>query len=333
MDNNYKFDILFTANKKYIDIMLASIYSLLLNSNLPSVRLHIICEGFDKEDYERVESIIKQFKSVEVYFYPLENYNISKYNIPDWHGTQIANARLFFGDIIKPYILNIENLLYLDSDTITVGTLSDLTQYQNGLHAVKDSCLHHYYKSLNNLSSYYNSGVLYFDVKEWMNNDYQSKLLQALKDSNVELSYPDQDILNYTIGNEINELPVKYNIPPHAYLFKGKLKKIYFNPSFRNISHQEIDEATNDPRIIHTYGLTGIKPWQTPFNPFFNEYMKYIRQINPDFQVEELDRFKKVLIMAPHLYQALLIARTYMSESIEKKVRTLALKCHNYKKP
>lgn len=334
MEINYKKknDVLFTANKGYIDIMLASIYSLLTNGNLSNIRLHIICDGFTDEEFKRIEKVIKNFGNAEVYFYPMEDYNLSKYNIPDWHGTQIANARLFFGDILKPHKMNIENLLYLDADTITVGDLNGLCKYADSLHAVRDAGLKHYNKSLDNLDTYYNSGVIYFNVDEWMSKDYQRKIVDLLKENRIKLTYPDQDIFNCAIRNGISDLPVNYNIPPHAYMFDGILAKMYFNSKLRNVGYEEIGEARLAPKIIHTYGLTGIKPWQTDFNPFYDEYMKYITAINHDFIPTDLEGLKKVVVQFPNFYKALLIARTYMTETIEKPVRALALKCHQSNK-
>ena len=49
-----KFDVLFTTDRKYIDIMLSSLYSFLLNSNLENIRVHIITQDFSLEDYKRV---------------------------------------------------------------------------------------------------------------------------------------------------------------------------------------------------------------------------------------------------------------------------------------
>lgn len=329
--NLKKNDILFTSNKGYIDIMLASIYSMLLNGNLKNVRIHIICEGFSSSDYKKIEDIIKKFNGTEVYFYRMEDYDITKYNIPDWHGTQIANARLFFGDILKPHNMNIENLLYLDADTITVGDLNGLDKYKDSLHAVRDACLRHYYKSLDNLDTYYNSGVIYFNVDEWMSKDYQSKIIELLKTNKVKLTYPDQDIFNCAIRNGINDLPVSYNLPPHAYMFKGTSAKMYFNDKFRNVNYKEIGEAVIAPKIIHTYGLTGIKPWQSDFNPYYDEYMKYIMMVNPNFTPTELEGLKKIAAKLPNTYKALLLARTYMTETIERPVRNLTLKCHKTK--
>ena len=54
-----KFDVLFTTDKGYIDIMLASLYSFLLNSKLENIRVHIITKDFSLEDYAKMCNMSK----------------------------------------------------------------------------------------------------------------------------------------------------------------------------------------------------------------------------------------------------------------------------------
>ena len=328
-----KFDVLFTTDKGYIDIMLASLYSFLLNSKLENIRVHIITKDFSLEDYKRVEQITNFFINIEFYFYPLENFDIDKYNIPKWRDGQISNSRLFFETILKPYILDIKKLLYLDCDTITISNLIELKNTDSLLMCKDICCLNKYYKNLYNLDSYYNSGVILIDVDEWTNNGYQEKIIKFLENNkNIKLSYPDQDIINCALSKHINELPINYNLPPHAYMFNKNFSKLYFNEKRRNVSRNEVEVAKKDVRIIHSYGLSGIKPWHGSFNPFSEEFMKYILEINPNFKPDELDKMKKLVSKFPHLYRTMLLARTYMPEKIEDKVKVLALKCQHSKK-
>lgn len=326
-----KFDVLFTADRKYIDIMLASIYSLLENSKLENIRIHIITKDFSKEDCIRVEKFVNMFDT-ECYFYPLENFNIDKYNIPNWRNGQISNSRLFFEEILKPHILNIKQILYLDSDTITVDDLTNLKKYKEGLFACRDiGCLNYYYKNLYNLNTYFNSGVIYIDMEEWIKNGYQERIIKFIENNSIKLNYPDQDILNYALSEYIDELPINYNLSHQAYMFNDLLFKLYFNPKYRNVSYEDIEKAKTNPKIIHSYG-SGIKPWNGEFNPYFNEYMNYILEVNPNFKPEELSKIKKLLIRFPNLYQLMLVTRTYIPEKIEETINTLALKYQHLKK-
>ena len=96
-------------------------------------------------------------------YYRLEDYAIEKYNIPSWRGTQIANARLFFQDIIK--LDSINKLAYLDADTISRIDLSELFTYERAINAVPETRLKSSVERLG-LSNYFNSGVFLFDMKK-----------------------------------------------------------------------------------------------------------------------------------------------------------------------
>ena len=316
-----KFDVLFTADSKYIVIMLSSIFSFIKNSKLENIRVHLITKDFTKEDYKMVEEFINNLNA-ECYFYPLENFDIEKYNIPKWREGQIPNSRLFFEEIIKPHILNIKKILYLDCDTITVSDLTELKNYKNSLMACRDiCCLKRYYENLYNLDTYYNSGVLYIDVDDWTKNNNQERIIKFIENNNIKLSYPDQDIINCVLSNEIKELPIKYNLPPHAYMFNDFFGKLYFNSKYRNTAYNETKGAIINPKIIHSYGI--LKPWDGSYNPYHKEYMKYILEVDPNFKVEELSKFKKILSKYPDLYPAMILTRTYIPEKIETKIKKL----------
>lgn len=319
------FDILYSVDNRYIDIMLGSIYSLLYNSKIENIRLHIITSNFSKEDYQKLELFFKFYPNVEYYFYPLENFEIDKFSIPTWRGSQIANSRLFFQEILKNKIDDINNLLYLDSDTIIVDDLNDLKNYTNGIFAVKEAVLKKYCKNLDNLDTYYNSGVIYIDINEWLNNCYQDEIIHTIERNDIKLSYPDQDILNCALNKYITSLPTKYNLPPHAYIFNGKSGRLYFNDKKRCVSYNEIIQSLKDTKIIHSYGLSNIKPWDSTINPFHDEYMKYILTVNPNFKPQQLDTMKKLITLVPTLYYGLMLSRNYLPDNIENKIKQFAL--------
>ena len=52
-----RLDVLYTVNNKYVDVMLASILSLIENGKV-NIRLHIITSDFTKEDYYKIANIL-----------------------------------------------------------------------------------------------------------------------------------------------------------------------------------------------------------------------------------------------------------------------------------
>lgn len=322
-----KFDVLFTADHHYIEILLSSIYSFLLNSKLERVRIHIITSGFTKEDYSKVETVIKAFETAEVHFYSLEDYSIEKYQISPWHGTQISNARLFFEDIILPHTSNMDELLYLDSDTITLSSLDGLENYQQGIYACKDVCMRCYPASLQ-IPTYYNSGVLRINIQKWIEEDCQKQIVDMARQKKIPYRYPDQDLLNCALGHHISPLSISFNLPPNAYIFQDFFAKLYFNEKRRNVSWEEIKSAKQDPKILHSSGLFGIKPWHSKANPFYEEFMKYLSIVSPEFTPSELHALKKYLAAFPFILKTLLLSETIIPESVNNSIRKISLKMH-----
>lgn len=319
-----KLDVLYTVNDKYIDICLASIISLIRNSKVKKLVIHIICSDFKKEDYEKISRLLNSF-NCEYYLYDIKTFDIEKYNIPNWRGSQIANARLFFQEIMKNNLNGINNLLYLDSDLVVVGDLNDLERYkENDISAVKDGCFKTYVRKMG-LSNYFNSGVILFNVDNWLNNNYQDEVVRFLEKPWAEITFPDQDALNCAVGEHIKELPLNFNLSANAYLFNDFWQKLYFNNGL-NYNNDDLLMAKDDPKILHSTGVLSIKPWtDNNVNPFNDVFMSYILEANPEFQKVELSKLKKVLSCYPPIFKMLVLAKAFAPEKVRDLARKLTM--------
>lgn len=314
-------NVLYTVNRKFKDIMLASIISLIENSGIAKINLHIITADFSDEDYKRIEAILDNYSSVDYDFYPLEDFNINRFGIPDWRGTQIANARLFFQDILGKKIADIDKLLYLDSDTIVVDDLNDLANYNDSsLAAVKDLVKKRAIEYLG-VPVYYNSGVLYVNVDSWIKNSFQDMLLESIEGIRDDLSFPDQDILNLALAREIDSLPAMYNVGPIEFAFSDIFNNIYFNTKIRQVGVEEIKMAHEHPKILHAYGYGNIKPWtNNSINPFNEKFMEYLLKANPEFQREEVTGINKLFAFNSLLAKSALFAKSFIPSKSQKRL-------------
>lgn len=326
-------DVLYTINKNYLDIMLASFLSLKETSDFPFIRLHVVTSDFKREDYERLEQCVSKLSKVELFIYPLEDFNIASYNIPEWRGSQIANSRLFFQSILDKNLGNMSHLLYLDADTIVVDELKGLVEYDdNMISLVKDSCLKKRGRRLANLEKYFNSGVIYFNVEEWIKNSSEEKIINFIKTSDTRFHFPDQDILNCALNTDISELSFDYNMPPYSFIFSSIFSKMFYNGKYRNVESKEVEEALRHPHILHSYGLVGMKPWmKNNTNPFNTEFMHYIKKVNPNFELEKMSMTKEFLSYNKYLLYLALIATTYAPDNVDDAIKHLALKAQEKK--
>ena len=282
-------DVLYTIDNRFKDLMLGSFLSLYCEGGFNSLRLHIVCENFSKEDYLEISRFLDAYE-VSYELIPLEKIDISKYNIPMWRGSNIANARLFLSKIIN--LDDISHLLYLDADTIVFKKISSIHNYDdNTISMVKDEAKKSYYTKLG-LSKYYNSGVIYINVKKWIDEKIEEEFLKTIS-KGYKIEYPDQDIINLSLNGMIGELPLGYNISPTAFTFNDFLNHVYYSKLFRDVNINDLKQGFKDPKILHSYGYLGAKPWcNQAVNPYNDIFMKYILFCNPDFTKEELSKLR-----------------------------------------
>ncbi len=328
-------DIMYTTDDRYLEIMLTSLHSLVVNSKLDKIRLHIVTQNCNIKHFDMIKRFVDQYDNIELHLYRLEDNPIDSYNIPNWRGSQIANARLFYPRIIKGDNSNVTNLLYIDSDTLVVDDLSQLKNYSGPINAcLDDSIQRKYIKNNLCLNKYYNSGVLYFNVEDYLDLDMEYRIKDYLSsESSKYLKFPDQDLLNILLKDELSTLPPRYNFSAFAALYKGLDSRLFFNDKIRQVSYKLMNEERKNPVILHSYGLTNIKPWHNntinPFNELFMEHMKFI---NSDFKKEELEKLKKLLTLSPTLFKYMFLFRSYLPDDLQKLLTINTLKLIRNKK-
>lgn len=316
-------EVMYTINPGYLDIMLASLLSMYENGNLDEINLNVVTEGFSSQDLYKLESFVSQLDRVNLKHFPLENFNIDRFNLPNWRNSQIANARLFFEELLSGDLSDIHHLLYLDADTIVKGRLDELHKYDDEvLSLAPDSGLKSYQEKLG-LNHYYNTGVIYVNVDKWQELGMQSKLVKEASPSKC-ISFPDQDLFNIIFCEYINPLPQKYNVCPNIFMYGPIGTKLYTVP--RNVDYKDTMEAKDDPRILHTCGFADIKAWDNQdINPFTNDFMYYLDQVNPDFERRDLSPLKKAVALNKTMFGAVLLARSFVPARFEDKVRSKIL--------
>lgn len=197
---------------------------------------------------------------------------------------------IFYRLIACSIFPNIDKLLYLDSDTLVCGDLSELfnTNISNyALGAVRDMAPTEdannpngkYVREFaeNHLQNdvYFNSGILLMNLKNMAKNQ------QLLLDVKVPLKYPDQDILNVGLHKQIKPLALKYNFAPGVKISKN------FTGHDRN--------ADQDYKILHFYTA---KPYYYQYVPhdMYTMFYKHCTALNfyPDeFVADEQKHFRK----------------------------------------
>ena len=251
---------LFTINESYVEPIKPLLYSIYSNIGCKNEYYFLYSNISEKSIYELTTFILNKCKgTVNFVLFP---YLDVVHELPisgNW-STEIY-YRLF-----APYIFKeIDQLIYLDGDTLISGKLSEIVKLRDDnsfvIAGVKDVAQEMNIKRLQLLEPndvYINSGVLVMNLNRWRELLPMKKLLSELQNYKSLLSFPDQDFINLVWQNHIRLLPRSYNY--------------MINLTERNKSYITIKK----PEIIH-YVFT--KPWLDYYEYHSDgPYLSYLRK-------------------------------------------------------
>lgn len=270
-------NILYTCDNNYIWLMGISTISLFENNkSIQDLNVYLLGDHISDSNKECLQNIAAQYdRTITVIDVP--EFNIARTLVSErWPLS--AYTRLYAAELLPD---DIDQILYLDCDTIVIGDLSGLENFDFGsniIYGVKD-CISKGYKiniGINPELGYINAGVLLINLVELKKVNINSSIDAFLHRYEKILNYADQDILNGLFSERIGYLHPRYD-----------LISINANYTYREImqlrkpnnfySEEEISAAINHPVIIHyTTNLRIIRPWYSNSNhPYKDLFLKY----------------------------------------------------------
>lgn len=281
-----KINILYCFDEKFWRLAAVSIRSLMLSQRHPE-NLVVHCMVAPRTHGRRkIQRIITNAggKLVWRVIRPREN-PYGEYDFSRW--SPVIFFRLFAHRVFP----QLDKILYLDSDTLVRG---DITQLYNtniskyAMGAIRDMApteiadnpngkyVREFIEQHLKHNLYINSGVLLLNLNKM--RECEPDLLNV----RVPLKYPDQDILNVGLDGKIRELPLKYNFIPEMQIsskFSDTAKKA----------------AIKGAVIHHFYA---IKPYM--YHPMFPQtYSDFYKMASPlglypeDFVKADMKRISK----------------------------------------
>ena len=270
-------NVMYACDNNFIWLMGISMISLLENNKkLETLNIYLLGDNISDDNKRILNEIAKKYER------EFEVIDVPKIDLPTsliskrWPLCSLA--RLYSATLLPK---SIDRILYLDSDTIVRGDISELESIDFGgniVLGVKD-CISGLYKKnigLDKHSPYINSGVIIFDINELRKIDINHEITNYIDKHKKLINYPDQDIINGIFKERIGLLSPKYNFMTieavHSYKEIVKLRK----PT-NFYSREEIDEAKKNPTIVHfTTNMMIIRPWFNQSNhPLASDFDRY----------------------------------------------------------
>lgn len=251
------------------------------NKNADHINIYVMSDGISKENRKLLKKQVDRYGSKRQ-LHIIECDEIIKEfrdsGVPDYRGSYAAYLRIAFEKVVPS---DIEKLLYLDSDTLVVGSLSEifgLDLGENYLAAVSES-LSDSVRPLIGFGedeTYFNSGVIMFNVPVWKRDHCAGRIFSMIK--NPDIKNPtggDQDYLNHIARKKKIVISPMYNLQPvHIAFTIGQYRKCFSSGAYYD--NQMLEYAISHPVILHTYRFLGMFPWHKDSkHPFTEQFKKY----------------------------------------------------------
>lgn len=238
-------------DRKYARHTLTSIYSLLVNKNKVLRIYCVYLEGVRTVDLSKINKLCSAFKAHVVFIKqeksPLMNFDVHS------HFSHANFGRLLLPEILK----NESKVLYLDSDTIINGNITDLylTEIDEYLFAgVVDEVGAKSTKIPGvDYKKYINSGVLLMNLEFLRIDNYYDKILQVYSKYRECITWVDQCLINIYARDRIKLIDNGYN------------RRIY-----SSLITESAWDNCKSSLILHFVG--SVKPWDKGAKFYVRDY-------------------------------------------------------------
>lgn len=265
--------IAMATDKNYVLPTVVTMTSMLENAH-PSTRYEfyiLISDDLTSEDVKRLKDLASYYGNVSV-----SCINVGKaYSDVSVRRKSHLTTASYYRCLLSELLPQIDKILYLDSDIISLKDLSKLyntnidNHYIAGVRGYNSEWVNNYAKGLGfksyaevinvpSMDQYINTGVTLMNLKLMRETGLKDKINYFIEKyhSKERLGlFHDQDALNYACYNKICFLPLRYNVMQHYVNKSGKenaLKETY--------AAKDLQEAYENPTIIHYSSHK--KPWK-----------------------------------------------------------------------
>ncbi len=259
------FHVAYAINEPYIDYCLVSMVSLLENNKGASIWFHILTDTISEGGKEKIIGFLKS-RNAQVSFHEVPDSKVSNLALNGWG--KYAWYRLFLPELVES---DIDRILYLDTDTIVCGSLSDLFAMDlSGVSLAGCMDIMGFYDGIFKRLGYPKkfgyicSGVLLMNLDYFRRHSLSRKIIEYSLQHPEKIDFPDQDSINCVCHPTMKLLPLKYDM----------LAPFFTNAGFIKSHEEEVKDMLHDPRIIH---YAGCNPWikRKDKHYYHDEFRKY----------------------------------------------------------
>lgn len=277
--------IVFAFNNDYSKYFSVALQSLIENSNnIYFYDIIVFSSDISERNKKLLESMLP--KNFSLRFFDVSIYINQLLEDIQLSGYKYWSVEMYYRIVIPIIMRNYERVLYLDSDTISKKDITPLfnTNFENKqivavmdafnlisnleeCQETKDYLLREL--KIKSVKSYFNSGVILFNIQKICPERYIERLKEAFK---IELTNcPDQDVLNSIFVEQVKFVSQEWNLQYHIPILYDR-----HLDSFNKDDLLAYNLAFDNPAIIHY--TSPVKPWFAPKLGLAVDFWRYARK-------------------------------------------------------
>lgn len=261
----YHLNILLSSDDNYARHMGAVILSTLQHNtqDFEEIHFYIVNNNISEKNLKNLDTLTVDYPKTKLHYIDFTKWSSKLKLNMRWNISLSSYARLFVGEM---FTKDVSRIIYLDCDMIVCQSLLPMwqTQMDNiAVGAVQDQVPDSVKGAigLEPSDKYFNAGMLLINLDEWRKQKLGDKCLKFINDHDGNVLHHDQGTLNGVLRNNWFRLPLRFNTMTVHYIFNQKQILGYFKDHSEFYPQDEIDDAKQNPTILHYTPSFTTRPW------------------------------------------------------------------------
>ena len=258
--------IVYASDNRFAEILGVSLVSLYENSqDMEDIIVYVLDSAITAENKEKLNRIPEKYGRSQITWIPAQDISkVLAMEVEVDRGSLSQYARLFVSSDLPA---DLDRVLYLDCDIVVGKSIRELWNLDlNGktIAALLDAFSTAYRANIDLQPNdiMFNSGVMLIDLNRWKEQEVEEQLLKFIESKNGRIQQGDQGALNAVLSNDTYCFEPRFNSVTIFYDFNYEELLIYRKPAIGYYDKESIQEAVNEPVIIHyTTSFLSKRPW------------------------------------------------------------------------
>ena len=290
-------NVVFASDDNYASFLSIAMFSLLENNqkDFDKINIFILDDGISESNKMKINNKFNNYPCsitfIETKKLDEMNFNVLGLERNLNESSLTTYARLFMSSLLPR---SIEKILYLDCDSLIVGSYKDLWNIDisnyycagvlDGINTSVKEAL-----GFKKEDKYVNAGFLLVNLKKWREDAVEEKFIRFMDENQHRFYQHDQGVLNNVFKDKILIVDPKYNLQIYFQTLDYDLARKFTCIETEYYTKEIVDNARENPVFLHFCGPNYDRPWYNKDHPYAEMYNCYAEKVDCNEIIEYLD--------------------------------------------